>query len=768
MGKENIQSPFKTDTLTQKVALVTGGSSGIGLEIARQLGLHGAIVYITGRRKEVLDVACTDLQACGITACGLQGDVREQASCDRWLSEVESKHSKLDVLVNCAAGNFLVTAEELSQNGFRTVMEIDTVGTFTMCKSAFSLLKQSSSPCIINISATLQYGATWYQVHASAAKAAVDSITRTLALEWGQFGIRVNGVAPGPIEGTAGMTKLGPGDSKDLIVSSIPMGRMGKKWDIGMACVFLSSSAASFISGDTLVVDGANWMWKPPVVPRSVVSKVSRGVEAKITAPGRREMAKTCTVIDLTDVSTEDQELQEALELSFQESQAWAAGDVSYRRAESSADTDFEDQLAMAVAASLETAARDAQTFSSPSGRKHALESLAWDPTPSQLPLEKDLDARLLAVAESELLFLNPVHSSASNSLPKRMKQQASHVSLTEMAGESGSYAFQSKGPTSSHAHAEQHTECSTDTAETFIASYSGTAGPLDQEGSVVKNDEASGLICHHTEEDLEGSLGKRPQLLRSFLRNQKVFWRDGNSVRVAKIESVDHRSAPALHSLEVLYQDLDDHHQEATSSDSTTVHCTAHDLFIYLEAGERVWYPRRLPAEHDRADRGIDFSSHRVSKSRSIVQNAVGQFRGPEKGISTCGSSHVKGLAVSDLDLICEEHSLEAEPVLTEMASGDPCNVEYGVEGERLGMTVWEEAVVVHCDLFHLEPKVVLRSLEPCEMADGASDFEACLGDVEQRSPMGCSSGSLPDLWDVKEEEPCLVMTVYSPQLTE
>ena len=81
-------------------------------------------------------------------------------------------------------------------------------------------------------------------MHASAAKAAVDSITRSLALEWGQFGIRVNGIAPGPIDDTAGLAKLGPGEAKDLVVSSIPLGRMGRKWDIGMACVFLSSSAA--------------------------------------------------------------------------------------------------------------------------------------------------------------------------------------------------------------------------------------------------------------------------------------------------------------------------------------------------------------------------------------------------------------------------------------------------------------------------------------------------------------------------------------------
>mmetsp|Transcript_38799 Transcript_38799/g.86302 ORF Transcript_38799/g.86302 Transcript_38799/m.86302 type:complete len:295 (+) Transcript_38799:45-929(+) len=283
------RSPFKPDALQGKVALITGGSSGIGLEIATQLGLHGATIFVTGRRKEVLDAATKKMQALGISATGLQGDVRQQESCERWVAAVSSQFSRLDILVNCAAGNFLATAEELSPNGFRTVMEIDALGTFTMCRAAFKELARSPAPCIINISATLQYGATWWQVHASAAKAAVDSVTRTLALEWGQFGIRVNGVAPGPIEGTAGLTKLAPGSEaavKELVASKVPLGRMGRKWDIAMACVFLSSSAASYVSGDTLVVDGAEWMSRTPLIPREAVSKVSRGVESHSRSVG--------------------------------------------------------------------------------------------------------------------------------------------------------------------------------------------------------------------------------------------------------------------------------------------------------------------------------------------------------------------------------------------------------------------------------------------------------------------------------------------------
>lgn len=284
-----MESPFKQGLLKGKVALVTGGTSGIGLEIATQMGLHGASVVVTGRRQAVLDDACAAMSAKGIKVLGLQGDVRQQESCEGWVKQITSHLGRLDILVNCAAGNFLATAEELTPNGFRTVMEIDTIGTFTMSRAAYPALKASGDACVINISATLQYGATWWQAHASAAKAAVDSLTRSLALEWGASGIRVNGVAPGPIEGTAGLSKLAPGaeeQAKAIVVASIPLGRMGRKWDIAMACVFLASPAASFVTGDTLVVDGAAWMWRPELVPRAAVSRISRSVEGKSRVVG--------------------------------------------------------------------------------------------------------------------------------------------------------------------------------------------------------------------------------------------------------------------------------------------------------------------------------------------------------------------------------------------------------------------------------------------------------------------------------------------------
>ena len=288
-------SPFHNDCLTGQVAIVTGGGSGICHEIARQLILHGcAAIVICGRREGFLQKATDSLNVLARTS-GVPGkvayhvcDVRDDQNCRRVVEYTIRMFRKISCLVNGAAGNFLSEASSLKPKGFKTVMEIDTQGTFNMCHAAYPYLKKEDSSVIINISATLQYGATWFQVHASAAKSAVDSITRTLALEWGNDGIRVNGIAPGPIANTPGTTKLAPGmdtdDVSDMVKEGIPLGRMGQGWDIGMAAVYLCSSAGSYVTGDILVVDGAQWLYKTPMVPREMVAELSRKVEKKSRA----------------------------------------------------------------------------------------------------------------------------------------------------------------------------------------------------------------------------------------------------------------------------------------------------------------------------------------------------------------------------------------------------------------------------------------------------------------------------------------------------
>jgi len=152
----------------------------------------------------------------------VNGDVRDPQCAKSVLQQTVDVFGHLDILVNCAAGNFIALVEDISTNGFKTVVDIDLIGTFNMSKHALPYLKQSKKGSVINISATLHYTASPYLQHASAAKAGVDALTRGLATEWQEYNIRVNGVAPGPIEDTLGMAKLNPGDFKHDDISWLP------------------------------------------------------------------------------------------------------------------------------------------------------------------------------------------------------------------------------------------------------------------------------------------------------------------------------------------------------------------------------------------------------------------------------------------------------------------------------------------------------------------------------------------------------------------
>jgi len=292
MASSSPSSPFRSDALAGKVAIVTGGGSGICYEITKQLLLHGAAAaVICGRRENFLQTAAANLSSVSGKTCLYKVcDVRDAAACEAAVAYALSRCGRVDILVNGAAGNFLSEAKSLSPKGFKTVMDIDAQGTFNMSHAVYPVMAKSGrGGSIVNISMTLHYGATWYQAHASAAKSAIDSLTRSLALEWGCDKIRVNGIAPGPIADTPGTTKLAPGftsaDVEDMIVERIPLGRLGTAFDIAMAAVFLTcDGSGGYVSGDVLVVDGAEWLYKPPMVPREMVAELSRKVEAKSRA----------------------------------------------------------------------------------------------------------------------------------------------------------------------------------------------------------------------------------------------------------------------------------------------------------------------------------------------------------------------------------------------------------------------------------------------------------------------------------------------------
>ena len=254
-----ISAMFNADLLKGRVALVTGGGTGICRGIALAFAAHGCDLAITSRRIEHLAPTADEIRTHGVRALARAADVRQPDAVGDMVGAVVEELGRLDIVVNGAAGNFICLAENLSPNGFGTVVDIDLKGTFNVSRAALPHLKEHGG-CVLNISATLPYLGTIAQSHAAAAKAGVDSLTRVLACEWGPYKIRVNGIAPGPVEGTEGVRRLTSEASRTSLHELCPLGRMATVDEIANAALYLCSDAASFVNGVTLVVDGGLWL----------------------------------------------------------------------------------------------------------------------------------------------------------------------------------------------------------------------------------------------------------------------------------------------------------------------------------------------------------------------------------------------------------------------------------------------------------------------------------------------------------------------------
>ena len=291
---------FVPDLLEGRAALVTGGGSGIGRGIAGSLLAHGADVCIASRDLEKLEAAASELEAeHGGRVLPLRTDVREPDRVEETVGRAAAELGGLDVLVNNAAGNFYCASEELSRGGWEAVVETDLHGTFYCSRAAFPHLKAAGEARIVNVSMTLHYRGWPKMAHATAAKAGVDALTRTLALEWAEHGIRVNAVAPGPVptEGVREAFRAPDGEEKEAADGSdgggsgepagdegaeaspggrhspafadraVPLGRLGTPDDVGRMVTYLCSPGGDWITGAVMVVDGGEWLQKVGMAP---------------------------------------------------------------------------------------------------------------------------------------------------------------------------------------------------------------------------------------------------------------------------------------------------------------------------------------------------------------------------------------------------------------------------------------------------------------------------------------------------------------------
>jgi NAD(P)-dependent dehydrogenase (short-subunit alcohol dehydrogenase family) len=236
-------------------AFITGGGSGINLGIARCFAQVGADIAICGRTQERLDAAAEELGELGARVSTSVADVRDPDAVAAAFAKARMDIGPISTVVCGAAGNFLAPAEKMSSNGFRTVIDIDLLGSFHTAHAAFDQLRETRGSLLF-VSAGQSDAPYLFQAHVGAAKAAIDSLMRHLALEWGPHGIRSNAIVPGPIEGTEGMKRLAEQVGRKAWTDGIALGRFGTPEEVGAMAVVLASPLASFVTGAKIVVDG--------------------------------------------------------------------------------------------------------------------------------------------------------------------------------------------------------------------------------------------------------------------------------------------------------------------------------------------------------------------------------------------------------------------------------------------------------------------------------------------------------------------------------
>ena len=253
---------YAADLLKDRVVVVTGGGSGLGAAMAKRFAQLGARAVVLGRRQEKLDEVVAAIEKVGGKASARSCDVRDAAAVQAAADQIVADHGAVHALVNNAAGNFLAAAEDLSPNGFKTVVDIVLNGTFN-CTSAFGkkMIAAGKGGAMVNIVTTYAWTGSAFVLPSACAKAGVLAMTRSLAVEWAHYGIRLNAIAPGPVPTEGAFSRLMADPTmEETAKNRVPLKRFGTPLEIADAAVYLLSDGASYVTGDCLTIDGGEWL----------------------------------------------------------------------------------------------------------------------------------------------------------------------------------------------------------------------------------------------------------------------------------------------------------------------------------------------------------------------------------------------------------------------------------------------------------------------------------------------------------------------------
>ncbi|MDD9931607.1 MAG: 2,4-dienoyl-CoA reductase [Candidatus Marinimicrobia bacterium] len=253
---------FESGLLKEKTIIITGGGTGLGKSMATRFAELGANLVITSRRQDVIDNTAEELRQYGGKVLAITCDVRDPEQVQSMVDQTVSELGFIDILLNNAAGNFISPTEDLSPNGFKTVVDIVLNGTFNCTQAAGKVMRESDGGVILNIVTTYAWTGSGYVVPSACAKAGVLAMTRSLAVEWAKYGIRTVAIAPGPFPTKGAWSRLAPpglGIQKKMI-NRVPLKRVGEHEELANLASYLVSDQAGYINGEVVTIDGGEWL----------------------------------------------------------------------------------------------------------------------------------------------------------------------------------------------------------------------------------------------------------------------------------------------------------------------------------------------------------------------------------------------------------------------------------------------------------------------------------------------------------------------------